>query len=653
MQWRGGSGIWSLAVVMRTSVPHTVQRYMIFTLRSSPGGGGSGTGCARPPSITKPILKSTNTAPAATSRATSDARVSSQATSTNTSSSTTAVRETDGRFTRRRVPAASGSLRPVVRRRWVSAGLLVACFGAACAGGGAGDDADSAPTTTVAPLEVTNAAALARPGSDEIDPSPDDPVIPGAVRTTYEVGPIDVRPGQNNIDYAGAQVPKPTEPGWIVRMAPNIRRADGTVPPVDVIHLHHGVWLNESHADLTAPSLPERFMAAGEEKTIFTASPGYGYRLEPDDRWIVNYMLHNLWPEPEQIWITYTIDFVPDAAPEAADIAPIRPLWMDVHNGSIYPVFDVVMGSGTDGRYVYPDDAEAPYGDGPALNRVTVPSDGVLVGTGGHLHPGGIQTDLYVERAGATAATGITTAEDRPDTAHLFSAVAKYYEPAGAVSWDVSIPVTPPDYRVALRAGDVLETTATYDSETASWYESMGIMLSWFAPDEPGGDDPFATAVDVPGVLTHGHLAENDNHGGAPNPADYNDLTTLPSAAAPATIPIENFVYARGDMSVADTVPTVRPGQTITFDNTIDAPLENGIWHTITACKAPCNRSTGIAYPLADGPVAFDSGELGDAGPPTAGRVTWTTPADLDAGTYTYFCRIHPFMRGAFRVDDG
>jgi plastocyanin len=76
----------------------------------------------------------------------------------------------------------------------------------------------------------------------------------------------------------------------------------------------------------------------------------------------------------------------------------------------------------------------------------------------------------------------------------------------------------------------------------------------------------------------------------------------------------------------------------------------NGIWHTITACKAPCDRSTGVAYPLADGDVNFDSGELGIAGPPTAGTLTWKTPADLPTGTYTYFCRIHPSMRGAFRV---
>jgi plastocyanin len=35
---------------------------------------------------------------------------------------------------------------------------------------------------------------------------------------------------------------------------------------------------------------------------------------------------------------------------------------------------------------------------------------------------------------------------------------------------------------------------------------------------------------------------------------------------------------------------------------------------------------------------------------PAAQRVTWQTPSNLPGGTYTYFCRIHPFMRGAFRV---
>ncbi len=115
------------------------------------------------------------------------------------------------------------------------------------------------------------------------------------------------------------------------------------------------------------------------------------------------------------------------------------------------------------------------------------------------------------------------------------------------------------------------------------------------------------------------------------------------------TIPISDFVYGRGDMSNSDSVPTISQGQSLTFKN-LDAPLGNGIWHTVTACKAPCDGATGVAYPLANAKIQFDSGELGAVGPPTAGTVSWSTPKDLPPGTYTYFCRIHPGMRGAFRV---
>ena len=97
-------------------------------------------------------------------------------------------------------------------------------------------------------------------------------------------------------------------------------------------------------------------------------------------------------------------------------------------------------------------------------------------------------------------------------------------------------------------------------------------------------------------------------------------------------------------------------GQTLKFKN-FDAAASTNSFHTITACKAPCNGSTGIAYPVANGPVTFDSGELGFNGnngglpsAPAADRDSWTVPTNLKAGTYTYFCRIHPFMRGSFRI---
>jgi plastocyanin len=459
---------------------------------------------------------------------------------------------------------------------------------------------------------------------------------PGIQHLHYEFGPVTINPGQNVIDFAPNDL-KPDVPGYITRFQPDLVYAkDHTVPRVDVIHLHHGVWVIDGYPTF----------AAGEEKTVTMFPAGYGLRHEPSDRWLMNHMIHNLRPDPTKVFITYDIDFVPDSAPAAAGITAVEPLWMDVAGIKPYPVFDALRGQGAKGRFTFPDDARTPAqraAIGPA-HEFVAQHDMTLVGTAGHLHPGGLHTDLDVTRDGATR--------------RLFRSQAKYFEPAGAVSWDVAMTATEPDWRIALRAGDKLDVSTTYDVKRASWYESMGIMVSYFAPGiRPEAVDPFAANIDARGLLTHGHLKENDNHGG--------ELLGLPSAAdllngaRVGAVDIRDFAYGRGDLSLtgrAGRPPVVRPGRSITFRN-LDAVAgqdpHEAVYHTVTACRAPCNRTTGVAYPLADAKRPFDSGELG-FGPvlftPAAQRNTWQTPATLGPGTYNYFCRIHPFMRGAFRV---
>jgi hypothetical protein len=498
------------------------------------------------------------------------------------------------------------------------------------------------------------------------------PGVPsGAQRLHFEVGPITVTAGQNSIGLTRT-IPEPSVDGWIVGVRTNLRRANGTVPPVNVIHLHHGVWLNLGGQDATA-SLPERFFAAGEEKTVMSLPPGYGYQFKSTDHWILNWMLHNNTPDPEPIWITYDIDLIPASSAAAQGIVPAHPIWMDVQNGSGYPVFDVLSGTGSGGTYTYPDQAADPYGKGPAKNQWTVPQDGVLLSTAGHVHPGGLYDDLWVTRKGATGKKGHVK-PGAADTAHLYRSVASYFEPAGKVSWDFAATGTPTSWRPAVKKGDVLSVSATYDSKN-SWYESMGIMVVWMAYQANTGADPFLHPVDTSGVLTHGHLPENNQHGGKPATNAYTDLRNVKSKVVPSgtVIPIVDFSYQLGDMSSADSVPAIQQGGTLTFRNDdAAAPLGRGarggrgdsvaasrgaqavppknIYHTITACAAPCDLSTGIAFPIANGPVQFDSGELGHGGQPASGSVTWSVPKNLPPGTYTYFCRIHPFMRGVFRV---
>jgi plastocyanin len=455
---------------------------------------------------------------------------------------------------------------------------------------------------------------------------------PGLQHRHFEYGPIDISPGQNTIEFRPNNQ-RPSVPGYVTRFSPNLVYASNhKVPRVDVIHLHHGVWIMNG-----SPTF-----AAGEEKTIGNAPQGYGYHYDPHDNWIMNYMIHDLTPTPTKVFITYDIDFLPDSTDAAKSITPVVPMWMDVSGIKTYPVFNAIRGTGKKGKYTFPNMAKgaAKRDIGPA-HQWTVPDDVTLVGTAGHLHPGGLYDDLSATRDGKRKL--------------LFHSVAKYFEPAGAVSWDVSMTATKPSWRPTLNKGDVLNVSTTYDISKASWYETMGIMVVWVAQGHTAdGKDPFTQGVDPNGLLTHGHLPENNNHGGTPvglpNPA------SMLSGPPTNNVNIKDFTYGRGDLANRGRLPVVKRGHSIKFtnlDSLPETPVNNAAYHTITACKSPCNKLTGIAYPIANGSRQFDSAELG-YGPsfatPAANRNTWSTPKNLTSGTYTYFCRIHPFMRGAFRV---
>ena len=513
-------------------------------------------------------------------------------------------------------------------------------------------------------------------------------------RLKFRYGPIAISPGQNTI-VTGPNTERPSGDGFIVRIRPDLERADGTVPDVDVIHLHHGVWLNQNARDATFGG-NERFFASGEEKTILDLPDGYGYPVRAGDRWLMNYMIHNLTTQADEVSVTYEIDWVSANSELGKRLKPVRPVWMDVQNGSAYPVFDVNRGSGAAGQFTYPDMAPAPYGQGRVRNEWTVDRDGTLVSAFGHVHPGGLWTDLDLVRPGTqvfdasghkrlhdlirrkhrsgharvkrTAARRRSAEHKRlhkrldrihrkehprlvavRDSARLFRSEAVYFDPNGPVSWDMSMTAAGADWRAGVRKGDRLRLSATYETERAAWYESMGIMILFMADE--GGPDPFAQPPDQRGKVTHGHLRENENYGG--RAGGLPDPTQLPDGFASNRAAIADFAYSPGDLTASGPFgqpPVIGRSQRLRFDN-FDAA--QNIYHSITSCKAPCNRTTGISYPLADGEVEFDSGQLG-YGPPgataAANRTTWETPAGLEPGTYTYFCRVHPFMRGAFRV---
>lgn len=516
---------------------------------------------------------------------------------------------------------------------------------------------------------------------------------PGACqRMRFAYGPIVVKPGQNDSLIGPVTIEKPVQDGYITRFKPNLITEDGSVPPVHELHLHHGTWLSQ-------PSYGNGpFFAAGEEKTIAPFPKGYGMPIKATDTWLLLHMVHNATPQPVLAWITYEIDFIPKAEGDELGLKPALPIWLDVRPSG-YPVFNVQREfGGTDGKCTWPKEQCAAFdpfeeqivGQGQPGNGIgtdlKLPQEGgsfgieqnfqggTLIGIGGHLHPGGIQNEIDLVRAG-----------EEPQ--RIYNGIPSYWtregtpEPGGPpTSWDFSMRVSGlPKWSVHVEPGDVLRSNATYDTTIQSTYEDMGIAVGLLVPDDENGDpqapglNPFTAEVDtsdrcdsggleadtlcVNGMQeTHGQYEENEEYGGPSGTLD------APAGRETNEVVIANFVYAPGDLGAAQTfgIPQVPLGTDLRFWNADGAVIP----HTITTCKYPCLGPTGAAFPLADGETSFgdqidlDSSELGFGTPyigPAKQRLDWTTPVTEEEGyepgeVVTYYCRIHPFMRGAFQV---
>ena len=550
---------------------------------------------------------------------------------------------------------------------------------------------------------------------------PDYERYPGACqRLRFSYGPIVVKPGQNDVLIDPIKIEKPLREGYVTRFKPDLVRADGSVPPIEQVHLHHGTWL----------AVPEYgdgpFFAAGEEKTVAPFPKGYGMPVKPSDTWLLLYMVHSAVQQPMEVYITYDVDFVPKAKGDELGLKAAYPIWFDVRPSG-YPVFNVQRDfGGADGTCTWPAEqcaAHDPFGKeivgqgqpgngkgqdwsfpklGEPLGRIEQFNGGTIVGLGGHLHPGGLQNTLDLVRPGNTVRvkkkvrtkkrgkrrTKTVYVTEKREQARIYTGEALYWDrknpdKAGGppTSWDFSMAVTGlPTWGVHVKPGDIVRSNAIYDTTHQSTYENMGIVVSMFVPNDENGKpqapgvDPFVTPADNSygcesgglkarkkrlcdrGTPTHGHLKENDNFGG-----EQGEWTAR-TGPETSRVGIADFLYAPGDLSMISMtgVPAVKMGTDLTFTN-FDGPV---IYHTVTSCKFPCLGPTGTAFPLSNGQTSkgrnldFDSSELGFGTPsigPAKQTLNWSLPVTQESGfepgeVVTYFCRIHPGMRGAFEV---
>lgn len=545
-------------------------------------------------------------------------------------------------------------------------------------------------------------------------------------RLRFVFGPIHTKPGQNDVLIEPVTIAKPAFDGYVVRFEPNLVDATGKVPGVHEIHLHHAVWLNvtDNYGNGKNP-----FFGVGEEKTILNFPAGntpttqdqrFGLPVRATDTWQILYMIHNQFPAPTELFITYELDIIPKQAAELTwGIKPVYPIWLDVRP-SFYPVFNTkrnfpASGATTCtwptqncadhdpwGQQTWNQCGNPPCGSPPdntfqlpaaggGFGRVTNFQGGTLVHIAGHLHPGGLTVEVDLERSGEAPR-------------RIFTSEGVYWNHADHVSrngpptsWDMSMTVAGlPEWGVRVQPNDKFRIRATYDVAEQSTYENMGIAVAWIAPHEVDDDqnviptapglNPFTSDVDTAptcpsggllastpklcdkGEVTHGHLSEAEVYGGA-NVAGL--PPTLPPGSRASQVTISGFSYypgGHGTLPVTG-IPRVPLGTTtapttLRFVNTDSAA---DIYHSVTSCAYPCTGTPGIAYPLSNGlsstgdAIDFDSGELG-FGPafgdqrigPAKNRADWTlsvSESNFDPGVYTYFCRVHPFMRGAFAVE--
>jgi hypothetical protein len=230
-------------------------------------------------------------------------------------------------------------------------------------------------------------------------------------------------------------------------------------------------------------------------------------------------------------------------------------------------------------------------------------------------------------------------------------------------SEDFQMEVTNPAFRAPIHKGDRIRISGIYENKKHAWYRVMthqGLYIDESQPPK-GRCKPYlvgkagrrGSKVDPTAGV------KNRNWGHHPTDKICGKRFGAPPCERPLadrgpgiqtdTVTIANFQYHPGDRALPgqEGAPARVPqGTSLTFLN-VDQALN--IRHSVTTCRWPCNGPYVANYPLANG--TWDSGTLGydliDGGSPNP---LASTPPDLRVGKYSYFCRIHPWMRGAFEV---
>jgi plastocyanin len=616
-------------------------------------------------------------------------------------------------------------------------------------------------------LVVAVAIAVIAPGPSTADPAdpPQPPTnaieylgdrfVPQPAGTKEDLkfffGPYTVPPGHdaNRIDL---ELPGMT--GYILAIEPGMQRvADLTEPSHQEAHIHHAHWFaldpgNEE--DNYTYGNTEWVFGNGDEETradfqersaADPTGPVYGQYVTASAPQLMIYMLHNKTAEPLLTYIVLDVTFLHGTTQELNAMTGRK--HHDVSGVLFGRTYDVPRRPlNPDGTFEVAEDAKDAKGN-PRPIQWTSTIEGTIIGTGGHLHPGGLS--VIVENYGSKENPCPDDGRGYGGTQLLKSDAV--FRNDVLFSEDFQMEVTDPAWRAPLHKGDRIRISGTYEDKDHAWYDVMtheGLYVDEAQPpngrctptllgrptlvggrirhphvvrrrDANGrvrlrrraylrratavhrhrhyhvrrvrsangkvrlrrylhvvtrrrrGADGIIRVYRRPHLIRHRHPGKAvDPAAGVPN-RPWSDEADLfcgeafgggpcegaePDRGAgieTSSVSIANFVYVPGDrgLSGQQGAPArVKQGNSLTF---VNADQNAGIRHSVTTCPWPCNGRYVGNYPLPDG--RWDSGTLGydavDGGSPNP---VASTPTSLSVGKYAYFCRIHPWMRGAFEV---
>lgn len=396
--------------------------------------------------------------------------------------------------------------------------------------------------------------------------------------------------------------PHPDVDGYVTKMETDMVDEDGTPIPIDRLMLHHIVYLNLAQRDATCsgytfwdsqPSAfgaPERFYAAGEERSKMNLPNGYGYPAKPSDPWVMSYMVMNHRAQVDSGYIQYTVTVSDDP-----NTTPVTPYWFDERNCEADPIYNV---PGTGGK-----DSTA-----TATSTFTMPESGRIVAGGGHTHGGAEKLTLTEPGCDDRKVAQSVPTWGLPDNP-FYNVKPVLHEPGpidmSAFGSEEGIPV---------RAGERLSLNSIYDNSRPH-VRVMGIMITYVAADpmvtnkcEPVPDDIVIKKTDQPG-----------RHEPVPFRIPLYNLDANNQAVRVKAPPGDLKKAASGTTVDIDGRSFTQPNIEVKAGSKVNWQFDGNEIHNVT---------------LANGPIAIGSPNL------NGGRVF--TKTLRRPGTYRFFCALHP-----------